>query len=74
MDSWTVLAIMFWVTVASVAVLLALPLVLRVILALRRASQITKAPRLAPEVIVVNKRTEIPTARANQEHYVTFQF
>jgi len=73
-DSWTVLAIMFWVTVASVAVLLALPLVLRVILALRRASQITKAPRLASEVIVVNKRTEIPTARANQEHYVTFQF
>lgn len=65
---------MFWITVAAVVALAALPLVLRVILALRRASQITKAPRLASEVTVVNKRTELPTAKTNQEHYVTFQF
>ena len=65
---------MFWVAVVVVAVGLALPLILRVILALRRASRIAKSPRLTSEVTVVNKRTELPTAKANQEHYVTFQF
>lgn len=68
--------LIIWAVVVLILGAVALPLLLPIAAALRRAYRITRSPRRTAEATVVDKRVEITANRdaAELQHFVTFGF